>query len=201
MFPARVYAGQIIVVFVIVIVAIRRASRWAAAALGYQAALGPTWFALLGFSVYLPWRLFEWWYACAWQIKLVTARRWAKVKEIVAAGLCKPKGVFLGVPRGDAYLRHDGPQHVMRVAPTRSGKGSCFADGSGPDLVGDHARHHGRELAVHHEMAVDVLPFACCSIRSIRTARGTTRCSKCAGLSDRIVVEVVYGAMRRSLSS
>jgi hypothetical protein len=134
------------------------------------------------------------------QTKLVSAmaRPWANVRETVAAHLYKPKGIFLGVPRGDAYLRHDGPDHVMRVAPTRSGKGSCFADGSGPDLVGDHARHHGRELAVHHEMAVDGLPFACCSIRSIRTTRGTTRCSKCAGVSDS---EVVYGAMRRSLSS
>jgi type IV secretory pathway TraG/TraD family ATPase VirD4 len=85
MFPARVYAGQMIAVFAIVIVAIRGASRWAAAALGYQAALGPAWFTVLGFPVCLPWRLFEWWYACAWQIKLVTARRWANVKEIVAA--------------------------------------------------------------------------------------------------------------------
>ena len=48
--------------------------------------------------------------------------RWATSKEIAAAGLFKPKGVFLGRV-GDAYLRHDGPEHVMCFAPTRSGKG------------------------------------------------------------------------------
>src|SRR3546814_12622342 len=31
-------------------------------------------------------------------------------------------GVFLGRQRG-RYLRHDGPEHVMAFAPTRSGKG------------------------------------------------------------------------------
>ena len=39
-----------------------------------------------------------------------------------AAGLLKPAGVFLG-SHGPAYLRHDGPEHVMAFAPTRSGKG------------------------------------------------------------------------------
>jgi type IV secretion system protein VirD4 len=48
--------------------------------------------------------------------------RWASEKEIVAAGLCEDRGVFLGRLRG-AYLRHDGPEHVMAFAPTRSGKG------------------------------------------------------------------------------
>ena len=62
MFPARVYVGQIIAVFAIVIVAIWGATQWAAAALGHQAALGPAWFIVAGFPVYLPWRLFEWWY-------------------------------------------------------------------------------------------------------------------------------------------
>jgi len=28
---------------------------------------------------------------------------------------------------GSAYLRHDGPEHVMAFAPTRSGKGSRAA--------------------------------------------------------------------------
>jgi hypothetical protein len=50
MFPACVYAGQIIAVFAVVIVAIWGATHWAAAALGYQAALGPTWFAKSGDS-------------------------------------------------------------------------------------------------------------------------------------------------------
>ena len=158
MFPARVYVGQIIAVFAIVIAAIWGATQWAAAALGHQAALGSAWFTVAGFPVYLPWRLFEWWYVydayaphvfeqagaiaagggvagalfavlnSVWRARqktLVTtygSARWATVKEVTAAGLFKPKGVFLG-RIGCAYLRHDGPEHVMCFAPTRSGKG------------------------------------------------------------------------------
>jgi len=48
--------------------------------------------------------------------------RWASDDEIVTAGLLKPAGVFLGC-HGTNYLRHDGPEHVMAFAPTRSGKG------------------------------------------------------------------------------
>jgi len=48
--------------------------------------------------------------------------RWAKRRDIAAAGLFSNDGVFLGRWRGD-YLRHDGPEHVMAFAPTRSGKG------------------------------------------------------------------------------
>jgi type IV secretion system protein VirD4 len=62
MFPARVYVGQIIAVFAIVIIAIWGATQWTAAALGHQEALGPAWFIVARFPVYLPWRLFEWWY-------------------------------------------------------------------------------------------------------------------------------------------
>ena len=48
--------------------------------------------------------------------------RWAIPREIRAAGLQGPDGVILG--RFDkAYLRHDGPEHVLCFAPTRSGKG------------------------------------------------------------------------------
>jgi type IV secretion system protein VirD4 len=48
--------------------------------------------------------------------------RWATVPEIKTAGLLEPDGVVLG--RFDcAYLRHDGPEHVICFAPTRSGKG------------------------------------------------------------------------------
>ena len=56
MFPARVYVGQIIAVFAIVIVAIWGATQWTAAALGHQAALGPAWFTVSAYPVYLPWR-------------------------------------------------------------------------------------------------------------------------------------------------
>ena len=48
--------------------------------------------------------------------------RWASEKEMAAAGLFGDRGVFLGRLRG-FYLRHDGPEHVMAFAPTRSGKG------------------------------------------------------------------------------
>ncbi|NKB53748.1 MAG: IncP-type conjugal transfer protein TraG [Rhizobiaceae bacterium] len=48
--------------------------------------------------------------------------RWAQPQEIRDSGLFKPKGVFLGRYQKN-YLRHDGPEHVMAFAPTRSGKG------------------------------------------------------------------------------
>ncbi|HBT2458773.1 TPA: conjugal transfer protein TraG, partial [Klebsiella aerogenes] len=48
--------------------------------------------------------------------------RWAEDKEIRAAGLLGPDGVVLGRHTQD-YLRHDGPEHVLCFAPTRSGKG------------------------------------------------------------------------------
>jgi type IV secretion system protein VirD4 len=48
--------------------------------------------------------------------------RWASFGEIRRAGLLSDRGVFLGAFR-DRYLRHDGPEHIMAFAPTRSGKG------------------------------------------------------------------------------
>ena len=48
--------------------------------------------------------------------------RWATDKEIRIAGLLGPDGVVVGRYRRD-YLRHDGPEHVLCFAPTRSGKG------------------------------------------------------------------------------
>lgn len=48
--------------------------------------------------------------------------RWARPREIRAAGLIGDDGVVLGRFAGD-YLRHDGPEHVLCFAPTRSGKG------------------------------------------------------------------------------
>jgi type IV secretion system protein VirD4 len=158
MFPARIYIGQIVAVFAIVVAAIWGATQWTASVLGYQQALGAPWFTVASYPVYLPWRLFEWWYAfeayaphvferagamaagggvagalfavlnSVWrarQNQLITtygSARWATPKEITAAGLFEPKGVFLGRV-GDDYLRHDGPEHVMCFAPTRSGKG------------------------------------------------------------------------------
>ena len=48
--------------------------------------------------------------------------RWANAEEVRAAGLLGPDGVMLGRLDGE-YLRHDGPEHVLCFAPTRSGKG------------------------------------------------------------------------------
>ena len=59
------------------------------------------------------------------QNRLVTtygSSRWANKREIDDAGLFRAAGVFLG-RLGGQYLRHDGPEHVMAFAPTRSGKG------------------------------------------------------------------------------
>jgi type IV secretion system protein VirD4 len=59
------------------------------------------------------------------QSKLVTtygSARWADASDIRKAGLTQPAGVFLG-RHHDQYLRHEGPEHVLTFAPTRSGKG------------------------------------------------------------------------------
>ncbi|MEJ1968442.1 MAG: type IV secretory system conjugative DNA transfer family protein [Rhizomicrobium sp.] len=56
------------------------------------------------------------------QVTTYGSSRWATPREITTAGLLRPAGVFLGQFGAD-YLRHDGPEHVMAFAPTRSGKG------------------------------------------------------------------------------
>ncbi|MDH1180869.1 conjugal transfer protein TraG [Achromobacter mucicolens] len=61
------------------------------------------------------------------QARLVTtygSARWAEREDIERMGLLRPAGVFLGklVGKVMAYLRHDGPEHVIAIAPTRSGK-------------------------------------------------------------------------------
>lgn len=68
----------------------------------------------IGMSV---WRARE-----AKKVETYGSARWAEKKEVDAAGLLGPDGVVLG--RYDhVYLRHDGPEHVLCFAPTRSGKG------------------------------------------------------------------------------
>ena len=59
------------------------------------------------------------------QARLVTtygSARWANAQDIRKAGLTQPAGVFLG-QHDRQYLRHEGPEHVLTFAPTRSGKG------------------------------------------------------------------------------
>ncbi|MFC0104441.1 conjugal transfer protein TraG [Sphingopyxis terrae] len=56
------------------------------------------------------------------QVTTYGSARWASASEIRKAGLHREAGVFLG-RFGRRYLRHDGPEHIMAFAPTRSGKG------------------------------------------------------------------------------
>ncbi len=56
------------------------------------------------------------------QVTTYGSARWAKEREVDAAGLRGDAGAFLGRLSG-RYLRHAGPEHVMAFAPTRSGKG------------------------------------------------------------------------------
>ncbi|MEL6860026.1 MAG: IncP-type conjugal transfer protein TraG [Pseudomonadota bacterium] len=59
-----------------------------------------------------------------WEKRVTTygSARWADARDIAKEGLLIPEGVFLGRWR-NKYLRHDGPEHVLGIAPTRSGKG------------------------------------------------------------------------------
>ncbi|CAA0099713.1 Conjugal transfer protein TraG [Starkeya nomas] len=68
----------------------------------------------IGMSV---WRARE-----AKKVETYGSARWAEKEEVKAAGLLNPDGVVLGRYDHD-YLRHDGPEHVLCFAPTRSGKG------------------------------------------------------------------------------
>ena len=59
------------------------------------------------------------------QLRNVTtygSARWASLEDVRKAGLFTDAGVFLGSLK-QQYLRHDGPEHIMAFAPTRSGKG------------------------------------------------------------------------------
>jgi type IV secretion system protein VirD4 len=87
--------------------------------------------------------------------------RWAIASEIRAAELMGPDGVVLG-RFGRHYLRHNGPEHVLCFAPTRSGKGvglviptlltwpgSCIVHdikGENWDLTSGFRALHGRVL-------------------------------------------------------
>jgi type IV secretion system protein VirD4 len=68
----------------------------------------------IGMSV---WRARE-----AKDVETYGSARWATSAEVKGAGLFGPDGVVLG-KLGRDYLRHDGPEHVLCFAPTRSGKG------------------------------------------------------------------------------
>ena len=74
--------------------------------------------AAMGVAIILSvWRAKE-----AQNVTTYGSARWADIKEVRRAGLLGPDGVVLG-RLGGSYLRHDGPEHVLCFAPTRSGKG------------------------------------------------------------------------------
>lgn len=61
--PGRILIGQVGIVLIVIVLTQWFATQWTAEALGYQPALGAPWFAVGDRPVYLPWRLFQWWYA------------------------------------------------------------------------------------------------------------------------------------------
>jgi type IV secretion system protein VirD4 len=74
--------------------------------------------AAIGTSLFLSvWRARE-----ARHVTTYGSARWADAGELRRAELLGPDGVVLG-RSGSHFLRHDGPEHVLCFAPTRSGKG------------------------------------------------------------------------------
>ena len=134
MTPTRLLIGQILIVLAIVVLGLWAATQWAASMLGYQDALGEPWLRAGPLPLYRPWSLFGiagcgaaiagslWRARQIGQVTTYGSARWAGAREIRRAGLLGERGLFLG-RLGDSYLRHDGPEHVMAFAPTRSGKG------------------------------------------------------------------------------
>jgi type IV secretion system protein VirD4 len=158
MSATKILWGQIITVFLIVLLTMWTATEWTAWRLGFQPELGRPWFDLFHFPFYQPPAFLWWWFAydayapsifiegayiaasggiiaaavaigvSVWRAREAKnaetygSARWAQSKEIEQAGLLGPDGVVLG-RHERAYLRHDGPEHVLCFAPTRSGKG------------------------------------------------------------------------------
>ncbi len=154
----KILWGQLITIFLIVLITMWAATEWTAWRLGFQPELGLPWFEVLHAPFYLPPAFFWWWYAydayaphifveggyiaasggilsvavaigmSVWRAREIKnaetygSARWADRKEVEAAGLLGSDGVVLGKLTRD-YLRHDGPEHVLCFAPTRSGKG------------------------------------------------------------------------------
>jgi type IV secretion system protein VirD4 len=158
MSATKILWGQVIVVFLIVLLAIWGATQWTAAALAYQPELGRPWFLLGRTPIYFPAAFFWWWFSydayaprifvrgaviaasggllsaavaiamSVWRAREVKraqtygSARWASEREVEIAGMLGEDGVVLG-KLGRRYLRHNGPEHVLCFAPTRSGKG------------------------------------------------------------------------------
>ena len=132
----------------------------------------------IGMSV---WRARE-----AKNVETYGSARWAEKREVRAAGLLGPDGVVLGKLERD-YLRHDGPEHVLCFAPTRSRQGRRPGRALAADLagLGHRPRHQGRELAAHRRLPRASTAGSCCSIRPIRSRQPTIRCSRSAAANGR----------------
>ncbi|MBC3941125.1 conjugal transfer protein TraG [Sphingomonas albertensis] len=158
MSATKILWGQLLIVAIIVLLGVWGATQWTAAALGYQAQLGPPWFIVGDYRLYPPPAFFWWWFSydayaphifltssyiaassgfaaiivaiamSVWRAREAKnaqtfgSARWATIREARVAGLLGDDGVVLG-KLGVRYLRHDGPEHVLCFAPTRSGKG------------------------------------------------------------------------------
>jgi type IV secretion system protein VirD4 len=54
--------------------------------------------------------------------------KWASESDLLKAGIVASHGVVLGQSKERSkILRHDGPEHILAIAPTRGGKGVGFA--------------------------------------------------------------------------
>ena len=68
--------------------------------------------------------------------------RWAEEKEIRRMGYLEGKGVYVGgwlkkkPKKKQYYLWHNGPEHIMVFAPTRSGKGVTLAQKAAQEVGG-----------------------------------------------------------------
>lgn len=158
MSATKILWGQILAVFLIVLLTTWGATEWTAYRLGFQDGLGAPWFTIGRWPIYYPPALFWWWYfydayapsvfaeggmiaasggivativaigMSVWRareaqdVETYGSARWARPDEVKAAHLLDQDGVILGKLDRD-YLRHDGPEHVLCFAPTRSGKG------------------------------------------------------------------------------
>lgn len=103
-------------------------------------------FSPIAGQLHWPWMIFVWWHKWGWGLVqdavviggivagvccLGTLRRrpttpvsarWATRRDLRRAGLFASSGVVLGRYKGK-IVRHNGPEHVLCVGPTRSGKG------------------------------------------------------------------------------
>jgi type IV secretion system protein VirD4 len=123
--------------------------------------------------------------------------RWAANKDIATAKLLGDNGVALG-RIGSRYLRHDGPEHVMAFAPTRSGKGvglvvPTLLSWTGSTVVHDIKGENWQLTAGWREKFSHCLLFNPTDARSARynplleVRRGVNEVRDCQNIADILV--------------